>query len=89
MLSGAVAELFDTLCLYGTPAFDSAPTVTYDAWPAATHNVLVLPVPTRAKYDSESHCLNEDVTRRGSKSLLHLRAVLTSNVVTDMYRCTL
>ncbi|OAX36774.1 hypothetical protein K503DRAFT_772207 [Rhizopogon vinicolor AM-OR11-026] len=35
ILYGAVAELFDTSCLYGTPAFDSAPTVVYDAWSAA------------------------------------------------------
>ncbi|KAJ8586342.1 hypothetical protein M405DRAFT_875061 [Rhizopogon salebrosus TDB-379] len=33
-LLGAMAELFDSSCLYGTPAFDSAPTVMYDAWSA-------------------------------------------------------
>jgi hypothetical protein len=33
-LLGAIAELFDSSCLYGTPAFDSAPTVVYDAWSA-------------------------------------------------------
>jgi len=34
-LLGAMAELFDSSCLYGTPAFDRAPTVAYDAWSAA------------------------------------------------------
>lgn len=35
-LIGALAELFDSSCLYGTPAFDSAPTIAYDAWSATT-----------------------------------------------------
>lgn len=38
-LFGALAELFDTSCLYGTPAFDRAPTVAYDAWSAAGDHV--------------------------------------------------
>ncbi|KAG1763490.1 hypothetical protein EDD22DRAFT_887162 [Suillus occidentalis] len=29
-LIGAVAELFDSSCLYGSPAFESAPTTLYD-----------------------------------------------------------
>lgn len=35
-LIGAVAELFDGSCLYGTPAFESAPTTVYDVWSATT-----------------------------------------------------
>ncbi|KAG1741272.1 hypothetical protein EDB19DRAFT_1907967 [Suillus lakei] len=33
---GAVAEIFDSSCLYGTPAFDSASTIAYDVWSATT-----------------------------------------------------
>lgn len=35
-LIGAVAEIFDSSCLYGTPAFESAPTTAYDVWSATT-----------------------------------------------------
>ncbi|KAG1862800.1 hypothetical protein DFJ58DRAFT_775198 [Suillus subalutaceus] len=35
-LVGAVAELFDSSCLYGTPTFESAPTTVYDVWSATT-----------------------------------------------------
>ncbi|KAG1753597.1 uncharacterized protein EDB91DRAFT_1098776 [Suillus paluster] len=40
-LIGAVAEIFDSSCLYGTPAFDSAPTIVYDAWSAAPPDATV------------------------------------------------
>ncbi|KAF8549031.1 hypothetical protein OG21DRAFT_1515604 [Imleria badia] len=36
VLTGAVAELFDSSCLYGTPAFDTAPGLAYTAWEAST-----------------------------------------------------
>lgn len=36
-LIGALAEIFDSSCLYGTPAFKSAPTVAYDKWTATTN----------------------------------------------------
>lgn len=35
-LIGAVAEIFDSSCLYGTPAFDRVPTIAYDVWTATT-----------------------------------------------------
>ncbi|KAG2041256.1 hypothetical protein BDR03DRAFT_891623 [Suillus americanus] len=35
-LVGAVAELFDSSCLYDTPAFESAPTTVYNVWSATT-----------------------------------------------------
>ena len=35
-LIGAVAELFDCSCLYGTPAFNDAPAVIYKAWKNAS-----------------------------------------------------
>ncbi|KAG1776850.1 hypothetical protein EV702DRAFT_1197876 [Suillus placidus] len=35
-LVGAVGEIFDSSCLYGTPAFESAPTLAYDVWSATT-----------------------------------------------------
>ncbi|EGO03871.1 hypothetical protein SERLA73DRAFT_175561 [Serpula lacrymans var. lacrymans S7.3] len=35
-LVGAVAELFDVSCLYGTPAFESTPAQTYTAWNASS-----------------------------------------------------
>jgi len=35
-LVGALAEIFDCSCLYGTAAFESAPTTVYDAWSAST-----------------------------------------------------
>ena len=34
-LTGAVAELFDSSCLYGTPEFDTAPELVYTAWEAS------------------------------------------------------
>ncbi|KAH7904709.1 hypothetical protein BJ138DRAFT_1166087, partial [Hygrophoropsis aurantiaca] len=34
VLTGAVAELFDSSCLSGTPVFDSAPALAYTAWNA-------------------------------------------------------
>ncbi|KAH7921701.1 hypothetical protein BV22DRAFT_1132037 [Leucogyrophana mollusca] len=36
VLTGAVAELFDSSCLYGTPVFDTAPALAYTAWDATT-----------------------------------------------------
>lgn len=35
-LIGAVAELFDSSCLYGSPAFEGAPTTAYNVWTATT-----------------------------------------------------
>lgn len=33
---GAVAELFDSSCLYGTPEFDTVPRLAYTFWEAST-----------------------------------------------------
>ncbi|KAH0826603.1 hypothetical protein J3R83DRAFT_4964 [Lanmaoa asiatica] len=39
ILTGAVAELFDSSCLYGTPVFDTAPGLAYTTWEASTEPV--------------------------------------------------
>lgn len=44
-LIGAVGEVFDSSCLYGTSAFDSASTIVYDAW-SATPDITVQEVIT-------------------------------------------
>lgn len=39
---GAVAELFDISCLYGTPAFSGLTTSTFNEWTASSENTFEL-----------------------------------------------